>query len=240
MARSRIVNLANFDQFTAINVLSDPGVIGGPVVIPNCIQVVLNWTQDDGKAAHNVLYARSAGVPNPTVADAEAIRAGLVAGTPWSNLARDLATTTALASVSVMSVHTAGQPIFLSTGPSTPGTDATGALPNEVAIVATLRTALRGAQNRGRMFVPGFAKDTVAAGNVIGPAVVTDVATWANNIISVISGRSWTWVIGQKARAQYTGSTGTVHPARPAGSVPITSAVVRDNHFDSMRRRGLK
>lgn len=240
MARSRVVNLANLEQFAAVNVLSDPGHIGGPIVIPNCTQVVLTWSQADGKQAHNVLYARSAGVPTPSVAQAQALFAAMTTGAAWTAIQAAISTTTALQRVTLTSVHTAGQPSFDSTGAAVAGTDATAPLPNEVAICITLRTAGRGPSNRGRMYIPGLCSDDLAAGNVILAGLLTNFGNWANGFIAIFSGQSLTWVVGNPARAAYTGITGTQHPARPAGSVPITAALVRDNHWDSQRRRGLK
>lgn len=241
MARSRVVNLANFDQFTAINVLSDPGHIGGPVIIPNCVQVVFSWGIPGGKTAHNVLYGRSTGIPAPSVAQAQAIFSQLTTGAQWTALATHLVTTASFVSVTLTSVHSAGQPSFVSTGALVPGTNASAqALPSETALATTLRTALRGPQNRGRFYITGFGTDQMAAGNTVLGSLVTDQTAWSNTILAALSAQSYTWVIGQPARAAYTGSTGTQHPARLATSQPVTTILVRDNHWDSQRRRGLK
>lgn len=236
----RVVNLANFAQFTAINLLSDPGDIGGPVVIPNCMQVVLNWTLSDGKTGHNVLYGRSPGIPAPTPTLAETIRTALTSGAAWTNFANLIVPTCALASVTLRSVHEANQPMVQSTGAAATGTSSSTALPSEVALCVTLRTALAGRSNRGRMFLPGYGANMVDTGNVVLAGAVTGTQTWAAGFISIFAGAGLTLVIGQKARQAYVGSTGTSHPARAAGSVPVTQLVVRDNHWDSMRRRGLK
>jgi len=240
MGRNRVLRLDSFEQFTAIQALSDPGHIGGPVVIPNCTQIVLNWGSGIGKVSHNVLYGRSAGVPTPSVAQAQALFAAMSSGGLWTAMNAHLANTTTFASVSVMSVHTAGQPVFTSTGASVPGTNATIALPLEVALVTTLRTALRGTQNRGRIYQPNLAVDQVLTGNLASATLVNDQSAWHNGFIAILSSQSLTWVIGQPHRAAYTGSTGTQHPKRLATSTPITQALVRNNTFDSQRRRGLK
>lgn len=240
MGRSRVVNLANFEQFTAINVLSDPGAIGGPVKVPQCAQIVLNWTLEDGKTAHNVLYGRFGASFAGTVAQANAILTGLTTGVNWTTLAAFLAPTTALAGISIRNVDIVNQALIQSTGAAAPGTSASPALPNEVAAVITLRTAATGPQNRGRVYVPGFATNALGAGNVIAAAAVTAIQNWGQQLINTINANGYTMVIGQKARAAYKGSTGTDHPARAAGSVVVTGQVVRDNHWDTQRRRGLK
>lgn len=240
MPRNRIVNLANLQQFTAINLLSDPGVVGGPVVIPNCTQVVLNWTLEDGKTAHNVLYGRSAGIPNPTPAQATALHTALSTGAAWTAFASALAPNTIFSGVSLRQVHTPGGALVQSTSAAVPGTGTGVSLPNEVAVCVTLRTANAGVSNRGRMYLPGLRVGEVSAGNVLAAATVSNITTWAAGFISIFSGQGLTLVIGQPARNAYVGSTGTAHPARVAGSIPVTQLLCRNNTFDSQRRRGLK
>jgi hypothetical protein len=236
----RIIALDQLQQFVAINLLSDPGALGGPVVVPNCVQIVFNWNLSAGKTAHNVLYGRVSGIPAPTVAQAEAIRSALTTGAAWTALLPLLAASTSFSAVTLRSVHAAGQPMVQSTGGASTGTSAALALPNEVAVVATLRTAFTGPSNRGRMYLPGLAADSLLSGNVIAPGTVTALNNWVAGFTAIFAAQGYTWVIGQLARAAYTGITGTAHPARPAGSVPITSATVRNNTWDSQRRRGLK
>lgn len=236
-----LVRIDQLQQFAAVNLLSDPGAVGGPVVIPFAVQVVLNWSIAGGKTGHNVLYGRSTGVPAPTVAQAQSIFSALTTGGLWTSFATHLANVVSLTGVTLTSVHSAGQPSFVSTGAGVAGTNAAVAMPSEMAVCVTLRTALRGASNRGRMYIPGYAVDQVIAGNLISATCVTDTAAWANNIRTVLSAQSYTWAIGQRERVAYIGNTGTAHPARAANcSVDVTSAIVRDNRWDSQRRRGLR
>jgi len=240
MSRSRIIALENFQQFTAINVLSDPGHIGGPVIIPNCVQFHIVWNLADGKQGRNILGMSVGGSYNATAAQAEAGRAALVQGTNWSALAGFLAPTVSLAAVELRDMRTAGNPLVQSTGAATPGTSAGTALPSEVAAVMTIRTAKSGQQNRGRIYIPGWASNAVGVGDIIAAAAVTALLNFGNNIGSAITAAGGSWVLMQPARQAYTGSTGTQHPARAAGTTPVTSAPVRDNHWDTQRRRGLK
>jgi hypothetical protein len=235
-----IIRLDHLEQFAAVNLRLDPGAIGGPVVIPNCAQIVLNWTLADGKTGHNVTYGRTVAAPAPTVAQAQAIFAALTTGALWTALASHFAVTTSLASVTIRSVHAIEQPIFQSTGAAVPGTAATNALPAEVAEVITLRTALAGKANRGRMYLPGLSVGDVFPGNVIAATAVTDLSAWSAQFIGIYSAQGYTMVIGQKARAAYIGSTGTAHPARAATSTPVVSLSCRNNTWDSQRKRGLK
>ncbi len=235
-----IVRFDTLQPFQAINLLSDPGAIGGPIIIPNAVQIRFRWGLAAAKTGVNVLYGRTGGVPAPTVAQAQAIFAALSSGAQWTALAATLSNGAAFVGVDIRSVHAANQPFVSSTGALVPGTDATQPLPNEVAVVVTLRTALAGIQNRGRMYLGGFTQSSLATGNVIAAGTVTAVGNWAATIAGALSAQGYTWSIGQPARQSYVGKTGTVHPARPAQTTAIISSLVRDNHWDTQRRRGLK
>jgi hypothetical protein len=237
---ARLVNLANFQQFAAINVLTDPGALGGPVVIPSCAQLRLLWTTGSGKAAHNVLTVRYNGAFAGSAAQLNSILTGLTTGAQWTALSAHIAPTAGLVAADIRDINQPNQPIIPSTGAGAVGTSSGSELPNEVAVCVTLRTAFTGPQNRGRLYVPGWATTALGANNTIAAAAVTALTNWSSIIAGVLSAQGYTWCIGHPARQAYTGSTGTVHPARVAGSVPITTISVRDNHWDSQRRRGLK
>lgn len=241
MARSRVINLANLEQFTAINLLLDAGAVGGPYVVPNCARIQLLFDLESGKTGHIVLVGRYTPPFAGSVTQANSLLAAFTAGASWTTLASFLASSTGLNRVSVQDVNTADQQIFVSAPTSHAGTSASPAVPNEVALVITKRTGLLGPANRGRMYFPGWATNALGSGNVAAAAAVTALSSWAtNNVGSALSGSGYTHVVGQPARQQYTGSTGTIHPQRPAGSQAITALEVRDNHWDSQRRRGLK
>lgn len=237
---TRLINLANFEQFAAINVLTDPGAVGGPTVIPAACQVILNWGLTDLKIGHNVICGGVGAAFTPTVTIANAIMTALSTGSAWTGLAAVLASDSALLSVSLRDLRSADQPIVTSTAAAVAGTAVGLALPNEVALCVTLRTAFAGRGNRGRMFIPGYSVGSVGAANIVSPGTVTATSTWANTIFAALAGQGMTWVLAKRARQAYTGSTGTLHPARAASTVPITAVAVRDNHWDSQRRRGLR
>jgi|tagenome__1003787_1003787.scaffolds.fasta_scaffold20527198_2 hypothetical protein len=240
MSRGRTYSLDSFQQFTAINVLLDPGVIGGPVVIPNGIRIIIRWNLANGKVARNVLGGLVAGGFNPTTAVAQAIYAGISTGGTWTALAAQLSTTTFIAGVDLLDIRAANLPLVSSTGAPVPGTAAGAPHPSETSLVVTLRTGRTGPSGRGRLYMPPFSQLTQAVGDFAGTTTVTAVQNWAANVQSVLSGQSITPALALPARAAYTGISGTAHPARAASMLPITSSLVRDNHWDSQRRRGLK
>lgn len=235
-----LVRLDQLQQFAAINVLSDPGAVGGPVVVPSCAQIVLSWNIESGKVAHNVLYGRYAGTFAGTPTQANGILTALTTGAAWTALAAFLAPNTGMGAVTIRNVALPNQALVSGSTTGPPGSSVSPALPSEVAACITLRSGFAGASGRGRLYVPGFATNALGAGNVIAAATVTALNNWAATITGALNSQGYVWVLGLKERAQYTGSTGTVHPARAATSVTITSASCRDNHWDSQRRRGLK
>lgn len=245
-----ILPLASLEQFQAVQFKSDLGAIGGPNYMPNVIEVHLRWSLGDGKIARNILHGRKVGTVTLGVPLANAIMTQLAPNAEFTAMALHLAPTVQFAGVSVrdISITNPGppiviipQPLFDSTNAALPGTSTGTELPDETSICVTMRTALAGRQNRGRMFLPGWATTALGAGNVINAAVITAVNNWSSNrIFTAFSTNGLQLVVGQKARAAYTGSTGTAHPARPAGSVDATAFATRDNHWDTQRRRGLR
>lgn len=236
----RLIRLDSIQQFTAVELRFDGGSIGGPKVIPNAAEIVLYWALGSGKLGHNVLIGRYSGTFAGTIAQANAILAGLSTGAQWTALATFLATTAGLSAVSIRDLGQPNQPLIQSTASGAAGTSASAELPNEIAAVITLRTAFTGPQNRGRIYVPGWATNALGTGNVIAPAAVTALNNWGSIVAGVLNNQGYLFSIGHQARQAYTGSSGTEHPARPAGTVPITTVAVRDNHWDSQRRRGLR
>lgn len=238
---SPLIRLSNLEQFAAVNLNADLGDEGGPVIVPQCAQIVFKWVLDGGRSARNVLYGRYTGAFAGTPAQALAISNALSTGAAFTALRAVLASTTAFWGVSIRDVNTKFQPEIVPTFSGINGTGTGAALPNEVAACVTVRTALAGKQNRGRVFLPGFESGQLAAGNIIGPAAVTAINNWAATWTSAFAASGYTFVIGQKHRVAYTSpKTGVDYPDRPANSVQVVSAVLRDNHWDSQRRRGLK
>lgn len=238
---SSLIRLDQVQQFVAISPFVDLGHIKGKVVIPNYIRVILDWALSDGKEAHCIIGGTvgASFAPTPTVADA--ILTALTTGTNWSTLTPFLSTSSSLAAVTLRDIRAKDLPYVRSVGAGHPGSSVGTDMPNEIAAVITLRTNAVGQGNRGRMYIPGWASNAVAAGNTISATAMSALQTWANGIPGALSASGITFALAQPARAGYTSpKTGAVHDPRNATSLPITLQVVRDNHWDSQRRRGLK
>jgi hypothetical protein len=240
MARTRLVNLANFPQLTAINLQADLGATGGPKIVDQCAEVILGFTLESGKTGHIILGGRYAGAFSLTPADATAMLSSFTTGAQWTALAAFLAAQTRLSSVNIRNISARDQPLLPSTGAGAPGTSASPSLPNEVALVTTFRTAQTGPRYRGRMYWPGWATNALGAGNVSADAANTAMDNWSTLIPTVFASHGLTHVLALPARVAYIGATGTSHPARPMESPAVTSRNVINNHWDSQRRRGLK
>jgi hypothetical protein len=109
-----------------------------------------------------------------------------------------------------------------------------------MAAVLTLRTAFAGRSARGRIYSMGYSVAITAPGNVIAPSGVAGLAGWGANIQPVFAANGLTFCLGLPHRLAYVSAAGTPHAERLATTLDVTSTVVRDNHWDSQRRRGLK
>jgi hypothetical protein len=217
---------------------TDPGHIPGPVVIPNCVQVRLQWLTPSGRLAFNVLHGSVGGGFVPTTAEANGILAGLNTGGHWAAFSAFLSTNTELQKVSLLDMRTSSNSPVESTGASSPGGSAANPLAPATALVITERTAKAGPGFRGRIYVPGWTDDAMVAAATVDPAAVTATEAWAADFPSVFTGQGITLGIAQPARAAYTGTAGAVHAARAAHVEPVTQLVVRNAFWDTQRRRG--
>lgn len=236
----RLIPLDQYQQFTAIQILSDPGHIGGPVVVPNAVRVILKFFLTNQKQGVVVLGGSVGGSFNPTTAICDAILSGLTTGATWTALAAHIAPTVGLSQVLLQDLRAPNIPQITGTLTAHNGTSTGTALPDEVALVVSLRTGKSGPSGRGRSYIPGWATTALGTQGTAAAAAITALGNWAQTWSGVLVGQGITHSLILPARAQYTGSTGTVHPARPASTINVTSVVVRNNTWDSQRRRGLK
>lgn len=235
-----LVNLSNLEQLAAVQLDEDGGRDPKKHTIPNCVQVSLIWAQEDGVQAHNILGARVSAGFTPTQTIANSILTALTTGATWTALALFMPASTGLSQIMLKDRRVLDQPFIPSSVAGAAGTSVSPALPNEVAMACTFRTALVGKGNRGRMYVPGWATNALGTGNVMAGPCVTALTNWIQTIATAFSAQGLTHALIQPHRLAYTSPKGTPHDERLAGTQDITSRTVRDNHWDSQRRRGLK
>ncbi len=215
-----------------------PGYIPGPLVIPNCVEVVLAWTLPDGKKATNVLHADN--TAGNTVDDAlcDIVFNGVLADARWTAYALRLVTVTKFDAVKMRDLDSALQPLVESTGASAPGTGGSDPLPDEVALVVSLKTTIAGRTGRGRTYLGGLSVSNVDASGHAIAGVQTDAAAFIQAVADALFATSMPLVVANRAHASYVSpSTGLTVPAEAAGFHRVTTIKVDDNLFDSQRRR---
>lgn len=216
----------------------DAGRIGGPIIIANCIEVDLVWNITGSKQVKNVLHGQVAGGFTATAAIAEAVRAAIVASGQWTAYKPYVNAGCSFQGVNLRDLRTANMPLVSSTGGSTAGTGAGLALAAGVAACITLRTASAGRGGRGRVYLPGLDSTSLntTTGNFLA-AFQTAAQNFMTEVGTALAASAITLSIANPARQQFTGITGTVHPARPANLLNVTSNTMRSLTPTSQRRR---
>lgn len=192
-----------------------------PVVIPATVRVSMVWKLSGTDYAVNALHYI---VPGATVVDQAAA----------NDIANDIGTAFAgtydasvadaveLNRVEVRDLRTASQPVYIGLI-LVDGASVVPPLPPQNAIVVTLRTALAGRSYRGRVYLPGASELASSATGSIESAAMTNANDFIDNIITeTVSGQTW--------------NLGVASPTLGL-TTAVTNALVRDNVFDTQRRR---
>lgn len=118
--------------------------------------------------------------------------------------------------------------------PAPAGERGSGALPNNVALTVSFRTALRGRSFRGRNYISGFAEDQVVL-NTVDSGTLGDITDAYEGLTSVASDVDASWVVVSR----FSGVDGDGKPIpRTLGvSTNVSSVVIVDPIVDSQRRR---
>lgn len=217
--------------------MPDPGRIPGPVVIPSCVAVILFWGNANSRTVLNILHGIVAGGFTPTAAICNALLAAIQGHVTTSGLGALHNNATSLFNVGIRDLRAANLPLVEGTAAPLIGTSVSPAMPASVALVATLRTSGAGRGFRGRVYVPNWATNAQTAAGQATAGAVTALSTFMGNVQTDMAAQGITLALAQPARATYTGTTGTVHPARTAAAQAVTSITVRNAIFDSQRRR---
>lgn len=208
----------------------------GPVVIPNCGQVRLLWTQNSvnwSVVLHGNLTA--AGPLNPGIAESifSAIKAA-AGTTTWLGMVHPSAS---FIGVQVKDLRAPNNPTILSSGAAAPGTAAGVPVSQGTAMCITLNTAFAGKGFRGRAYLGGLAEATLAdARHFTGPAQTAGVG-FIQAVQTATTAQGLPLVVAQRALQAGTTSSGAQLPARPAGVVPVTQIVTVGTRIDSQRKR---
>ena len=203
---------------------------------PNGVMWRLRWTDPVGTFM-NVLHMSytTAGPLNPAIADNMLTQlVGLAATTTWLG---HLPTTTALVGLDVRDLRAANNPLISSAAVNHPGTAAGNALPPANAMVITLRTAFAGRSFRGRVYLGGLAATTSDVNGHIVAQANTDANVFVQQFGTVCTTAGGNWAILQRYLPPRTSHGGVALPERQSAVVNVTGTSVRDNIFDTQRRR---
>jgi hypothetical protein len=193
--------------------------------IANVTRCAIRGTMPSGQRWVNVYHMLFSGSPPPLTADFTALTAKflrLYTGTAYAGGQKvsqhwpaattiDDVTYTPLDGVSPSQVQLFG----------VAGAEAAEALPSEVALCMTLRTALRGRSHRGRIYLGGFTEALNTTGGIVAAADLTGITLQMEGFRADLSTVSWQWVV-----ASYLLST----------SSPVIS-ITSNNKWDVQRGR---
>lgn len=210
--------------------------VPGPIVIPNCIEVKLHWSDSLGLFS-NVLHGNLTAVGPINPALAETLFSAFKANTGTVVWLADLAATMSFTGVSVKDLRAANNPEFPSSGASAPGAAVGAAASVNNALVVTLRSAQAGRGFRGRVYLGGLTQASLASARQWSGAAGANAVGFIEGVRSVLSANSIPMVIAQKALQAGTDVAGNPLPARLAGIVPVVSVDIANPRVDSMRRR---
>ena len=222
-----------------------PGYKAGPLVIPNVVEVILAWSLPNGKNASNVLHAASGGGTAANEVNATALMDAISTSAEWVAWAAYLNTGTHLLAVKLRSLHEANNVQWISTSAQADGLATDGALPEEVALCATLKTAVAGRKGRGRIYLPGIDKAGCGSAGDAFDAVRTAGAAWLNQVSTAMTANFMELCVASRSYIAYTSpATGRVVPEGatlgdiiPADFNPVIVIGFEDGVFDSQRRR---
>jgi len=214
--------------------------VKGPVVIPNCAECQLVWSQG-GLTLKNVFHGNltAVGPVSPTMAESifSAIKANAATTTWFAHIAPGCV----LSAVHVKDLRAANNPTILSTGVGMPGTSAGTVMPQDAALVVSLRTQFSGKGFFGRVYLPGITSDNLADSRhfVSTPAFSNAALGFANAVNSAMTAQGIPWVLAHRALQANTDPDAPPSQQQPraAGVVPITGAVLTDLRVDSQRKR---
>jgi len=214
-----------------------PGYVRGPLVIPQTAQMRMVWQLANGTAS-NVLHAIVADGFHWTTTDVDNVMDGIVASTGWTDIHPLLATTTLLLGLEIKDIRAPHLGSIASSAPAAAGTDVNRPFPDQIALVVTLLTDGSGRSNRGRTYVPGWANDAGDASGLATVDAVLAAEVFMSAVRDAMAAVGFEMAIGHRGHAAYISpATGIEVPAELAGSVPVSSVRVRDNKFDTQRRR---
>lgn len=113
------------------------------------------------------------------------------------------------------------QSVYVNTHAGAGGQVTAEALPIQTALVATLRTQVRGRTGRGRLYLTGYVEAQLSGGQFTSTHV-NNVKSMLNNMKANLASVGWVWVVMSR---HYNGEPREEGVARPVWSVVVRSAL---------------
>lgn len=196
------------------------------IPVPQGMQFELRFTKE-AQRCENVLYFASSAAVSTTLMQtiAQALSNWWV-----GNIRAVMSNTLALQEIYCTDITSAtGPTVSFTTGLPAGGTVAGEALPNNVAMCLSFRTAQRGRSGRGRNYLFGF-PETATSGSFFDNNLVNQMVSAYSLLLGAgtfVPGANWVVV----SRFNLGG------PRTNGLTIPITSVVSTNNAVDSQRRR---
>lgn len=195
------------------------------VPVPNGIQANLRLSYD-GQEVENVIGFRAPGDPTP--ADLAAVAEGVE---DWwmANIRSIVPATVVFREVYAVDLSTQDGGVFTASGSNgSAGTNAFAAMPNNVTLAVTLRTAQRGRSYRGRIYHIGLTEPQVTDNEVV-PTIITLLSTAYAALLNAAN-------FGGCELAVISRQLNNV-PRLIGVATPVIDTVIADPVVDSQRRR---
>lgn len=212
------------EWYTGTNVqLSTRGNAMAFIATPNAALVVMEWGSETIQWTNTLWYTK----PEYTYEDMENLSQAHLESidAPFLN---HINVAWALQQITVYDMREDGGPVYTYAPIDVEGTGTGGAMPAQVAMVLTTRTARRGRSGRGRIFVGGLDEDAIVGG-VVDNVPALSVLGVFNAIMEAADGLGWTFVVR-------SGQQGGVILSTPQ-TYPVTDIVSRDRSMGTQRRR---
>jgi hypothetical protein len=203
------------------------------VPVPDTVEAEIRMTLDGQKIENTLYFYAAAG---PDIANVSQLASDLEGWwtlncaplLPLDVALREIVITDLSSNTGLQYTSALADPVF--------GTLGQPALPNNVSLAVSFRSAIRGRSYRGRNYVAALTE-----GQVVNSHVTEDVAAaWATAYNAIITDvlafpSPYVWVV--VSRFSGVDADGKPVPRSVGNAEPIVSALVTDTTVDSMRRR---
>jgi hypothetical protein len=204
--------------------------------VDNAALLRIIWAVNQTETAVNVYgVAKPPGVAI-TQGLVEVIGTNLRAMVTTSGLVAQQSPTVHISRIGLRDINVPNQPEFEDTTVGPPGLGTDPAMPPQIALVVTMRTALAGRRFRGRSYVFGWAGSANEGTGIAAADAVAASSTWITSIQSALTNSGLDLAI--VSRPLYSDAVPPV--LIRAGEVhPVTAILTRDNIWDTQRRRAI-